>query len=96
MLRKIDKITFKILGMIRYFINKFLSKLRVDNIMKISDTNSSIISKTRNEPDPVNPPETIENKQIRRLGFMERDGQVPDDFNSMASNEIEELFLYSK
>ena len=78
--------------MIRYFISKFLSKLRVDNIMKTSDTNSSIISKTRNEPDPVNPPETIENKQIRRLGFMERDGQVPDDFNSMTANEIEELF----
>ena len=82
--------------MIRYFRSKFLSKLRVDNIIKTTDTNSSIISKTRNEPDPVNPPETIENKQIRRLGFMERDGQVPDDFNSMAANEIEELFLYSK
>ena len=40
----------------------------------------------------MNPPKTIENKQISRLGFMERDGQVPDDFNSMTSNEIEELF----
>ena len=81
--------------MIRYFISKFLPKLRVDNIMKTSDTNSSIISKTRNEPDPVNPPETIENKQIRRLGFMEGERQVPDDFNTMTANEIEELFLYS-
>ena len=50
--------------MIRYFISKFLPKLRVDNIIKTSDTNSSIISKARNKPDPVNPPETIENKQI--------------------------------
>jgi prevent-host-death family protein len=30
--------------------------------------------------------------QIRRLGFMEGQIAVPDDFNSMGSKEIEQLF----
>lgn len=30
--------------------------------------------------------------QIRRLGFMEGQIAVPDDFDSMAANEIERLF----
>jgi hypothetical protein len=83
------------LGIICYFIKKFLSTLRVDSIIITSDADSSTISSAKIVPNIVNPSGNIDNKQIIRLGFMERDGQVPDDFNSMASNEIEELFLYS-
>ena len=52
-----------------------------------------MIVNTRQETDPVNVPSSIENKQINRLGFMEGEGRVPDDFNKMGSKEIENLFL---
>lgn len=47
--------------------------------MKTPNTNYSIISKARQETDSVSAQGTIEKKQINRLGFMEGEGQVPDD-----------------
>ena len=41
----------------------------------------------------MNAPSTIENKQSDRLGFMEGEGRVPDDFNTMGTDEIEDLFF---
>ena len=43
--------------------------------------------------DPLNVPSGIDAKQIKRLGFMEGEGRVPDDFNTMGAKEIENLFL---
>tara|TARA_B100000035_G_scaffold61777_1_gene49842 strand:- start:1909 stop:2037 length:129 start_codon:yes stop_codon:yes gene_type:complete len=36
---------------------------------------------------------SIENKQSNRLGFMEREGKVPDDFNTMGAKETENLIF---
>ena len=41
----------------------------------------------------MNVPSGIETKQSDRLGFMEGEGRVPDDFITMGSKEIENLFL---
>ena len=43
--------------------------------------------------DPVNVPSGIDTKQSDRLGFMEGEGRVSDNFNSMGAKEIENLFL---
>ena len=45
------------------------------------------------ETNSVNAPSSIENKQSDRLGFMEGEGRVPDDFNTMGTDEIEDLFF---
>lgn len=79
--------------MIRDFLRKFSPDLLVDNIIKTPNTSSSVLSITKNKPNGTNDPGTIRNKQIRRLGFMKGEGQVPDDFNTMGTKEIEDLFL---
>ena len=70
-----------------------LAKPRFCNTSKTPEAHFSMIVNTRQETDPVNVPSSIENKQINRLGFMEGEGRVPDDFNTMGSKEIENLFL---
>ena len=45
------------------------------------------------ETNSVNAPSSIENKQSDRLGFMEGEGRVPDNFNTMGADEIEDLLL---
>jgi hypothetical protein len=79
--------------MIRIFLRKFSPDLLVDSIIKTPNTSSSVLSITKNKPNGTNDLGTIQNKQIRRLGFMKGEGQVPDDFNIMGTKEIEDLFL---
>ena len=86
----------KMLGVIRNFLRKFSSSLYADSINKTLVTNSSITSKARQEADLVSTQGTIKTKQINRLGFMEGVGQVPEDFNTMGSSEIESMFYENK
>ena len=60
---------------------------------KTPETHFSMIVNVRQEANPVNVPCGIDAKQINRLGFMEGEGRVPDDFNKMGAKEIENLFL---
>ena len=48
------------------------------------------------ETAPVNAPSGIETKQRDRLGFMEGEGRVPGDFNTMGQSEIESMFYDNK
>ena len=41
----------------------------------------------------MNSSSSIENKQSDRLGFMKGEGSVPDDYNTMGTDEIEDLFF---
>ena len=45
------------------------------------------------ETNSVNTPSSIENKQSDRLRFIEGEGSVPDDYNTMGTDEIEDLFF---
>ena len=70
-----------------------LAKRRFGINSKTLETHSSCLLNERQETDPMNVPSGIETKQINRLGFMLGEGKVPDDFNTMGSKEIENLFL---
>ena len=83
-------------GIIRNFIRKFSPNLSVDSLGKIPKSNPSLTLKWRPKTAPVNAPSGIENKQINRLGFMEGEGRVPDDFNTMGAGEIESMFYDNK
>ena len=84
------------LGIIRNFIKKFSPKPSADSLRKTPETNPSFMLIGRQETDPLNAPSVIENKQINRLGFMEGEGRVPDDFNTMGASEIESMFYDNK
>ena len=73
-----------------------LAKLRFSNTSKTPETHPSLSANTQQGADPVNSRSGIENKQSDRLGFMEGDGRVPDDFNTMGAKEIEHLFVNSR
>jgi len=60
---------------------------------KTPETHPSLSANSRQEANPVNVPCGIDAKQINRLGFLEGEGRVPDDFNTMGSKEIENLFM---
>ena len=60
---------------------------------KTPETHPSLSANSRQEANPVNVPNGINTKQINRLGFLEGEGRVPDDFNTMGSKEIENLFM---
>ena len=62
----------------------------------IPKANPSLTLKWGPKTAPVNAPSGIENKQINRLGFMEGEGRVPDDFNTMGASEIESMFYDNK
>ena len=70
-----------------------LAKLRFGSTSKKPETHFSMIVNVRQEANPVNVPNGIETKQINRLGFLEGEGRVPDDFNTMGAKEIENLFM---
>ena len=69
------------------------AKHRFGNTSKKPETHPSLSVNARQETDPVNSPSGIETKQINRLGFMEGEGRIPDNFNTMGAKEIENLFL---
>ena len=70
-----------------------MPNLFADSISKAEETNPSCTLIGRQETNPVNSPSAFENKRFSRLGFMQGDGRVPDDFNTMGAKEIEDLFL---
>ena len=74
-------------------LKMILAKLRFGSTSKKPETHFSMIVNVRQEANPVNVPSGIDAKQINRLGFMEGEGRVPDDFNTMGAKEIENLFL---
>ena len=63
---------------------------------KTQETDPSLIANARHETAPANSPSGIDAKQIKRLGFMEGAGRVPDDFNTMGSIEVESMFYENK
>lgn len=69
------------------------AKLRYGNTSKTPGTHPSLSANTQQYIDPLNVPSGIDTKQINRLGFMEGEGRVPDNFNTMGAKEIENLFL---
>jgi hypothetical protein len=70
-----------------------LAKRRFGINSKTLETHSSCLLNDRQETDPMNVPTGIETMHSDRLGFMEGEGRVPDNFNTMGSKEIENLFL---
>jgi len=83
-------------GIIRNFIRKFSPILSADSLRKAPETNPSFTLKWRPKTAPVNAPSGIETKQRDRLGFMEGEGRVPGDFNTMGESEIESMFYDNK
>ena len=81
------------LGIIRNFIRKLTPNLSADSLRKTPETNPFFTFQGRPNTDPMNSPSGIETKQSDRLGFMEGEGRVPDNFNKMGAKEIENLFL---
>ena len=81
------------LGIIPNFTRKLSQILSADSLRKTTETNPSFTLIVRPNTDPVNAPSIIENNQRNRLGFMEGEGRVPDDFNTMGAKAIENLFL---
>lgn len=84
------------LGIMGDFLRKFPSNLSADSIYKTLEPNLPFILKDRQENNSGSAPSTIDSTSIRRLGFMEEKGQVPDDFNTMGSSEIESMFYENK
>jgi len=74
-------------------LKMILAKLRFGSTSKTPETHPSLNANTRQYIDIVNVPSGIDTKQSDRLGFMECEGRVPDNFNTMGSKEIENLFL---
>jgi hypothetical protein len=78
-------------------IKKIISaKLCFGSTSKTPDTHPSLSANTRQYIDLVNVSRGIDTKQINRLGFMEGEGRVPDDFNTMGASEIESMFYDNK
>ena len=69
------------------------AKLCFVSTSKTPETDPSLIANAQQYIGPVNVPSGIDAKQINRLGFLEGEGRVPDDFNTMGSKEIENLFM---
>jgi len=69
------------------------TKLRFAITCKKPGTHFSMIVNARQYNGPVNVPSDFKNNQSNRLGFMEGEGRVPDDFKTMGAKEIENLFL---
>ena len=72
------------------------AKLCFGSTSKTPETHPSLSANTQNYIDPLNVPSGIDAKQINRLGFMEGEGRVPDDFNTMGASEIESMFYDNK
>jgi len=83
-------------GIIRSFIRKFSPKTSADSLRKTPKTNPSFPIKSRPNTDPVDALGSIKNKRGKRLGFMEGEGRVPGDFNTMGASEIESMFYDNK
>ena len=77
-------------------LKMILAKLRFASTSKKPEAHFSMIVNVRQEANPVNVPNGINTKQINRLGFLEGEGRVPDDFNTMGAKEIEHLFVNSR
>ena len=84
------------LGIIRNFIRKFSLIPSAESLRKTLETNSRISRTIRQVTDHLNSPNIIENNQRNRFGFIEGEGMVPDNFNTMGSSETESMFYDNK
>ena len=72
------------------------AKLCFVSTSKTSETHFSMIANTQQYIGLVNVPSGFKNNHSYRLGFMEDEGRVPDNFNTMGAKEIENLFLNAR
>ncbi len=61
-------------------------------IEKAAKGEAFIIAKAGKPMVKVVPLEAEERKPVKRIGFMEGEIQVPDDFNEMGADEIQKMF----
>ena len=84
------------LSIIRNFIRKLSANLSTDGLRNTPKTNSSFPIKGRPNTDHAYAFGSIKNKRGNRLGFMEGEGRVPDDFNTMCASKVESMFYENK
>jgi len=65
-------------------------------VEKAAKGESFIIAKAGRPMVKVVPLDDGEKRPRRRIGFMEGEFKVPDDFNTMCADEIEEMFYGSE
>ena len=73
-----------------------LAKLCFGSTSKTSETHPSLSANTQQYIDHLNALGSIENKHSNRLGFMEGEGRVPNDFNTMCASKVESMFYENK
>ena len=71
-------------------------KRRYGSTSKMPETHPSLSANTQQYIDHLNALGSIENKHSNRLGFMEGEGRVPDDFNTMCASKVESMFYENK
>jgi prevent-host-death family protein len=57
---------------------------------------SFIIAKAGKPMVKVVPLDAVEEKAIKRIGFLEGQGTIPDDFKAFGREEIEEMFGFEE
>lgn len=74
-------------------VNIHEAKTQLSRLVKqVSKGESFIIAKAGKPMAKVIPLDAPQGEQIRKIGFMEGQIQLPDDFDHMADQKIEELF----
>ncbi|MGZ8135832.1 MAG: type II toxin-antitoxin system Phd/YefM family antitoxin [Methylococcaceae bacterium] len=74
-------------------INIHEAKTHLSKLIELAaEGESFIIAKAGRPLVKVVPLNQSERTKAKRLGFMQGEFQVPDDFDQMASNEIDQLF----
>ena len=77
-------------------INIHEAKTHLSKLVELAaEGESFIIAKSGRPMVKVIPLDQSESKQAKRLGFMQGEFHVPDDFDQMGSDEIERLFIGS-
>jgi prevent-host-death family protein len=74
-------------------INIHEAKTHLSRLLeRVSAGDSFIIAKAGNPVAKLVPLDAASEKQKQRLGFLEGEFIIPDDFNEMGKGEIEQLF----
>jgi prevent-host-death family protein len=74
-------------------INIHQAKTHLSRLVeKAARGESFIIAKAGKPLVKVVPLDAEEKKPVKRIGFMEGEIQVPDDFNEMGADEIQKMF----
>ncbi len=74
-------------------VNIHQAKTHLSRLMeKVANGESFIFAKAGKPIGRLVPPDEAEKPKKRRIGFMEGEIVVPDDFDTMMADEIEEMF----